>query len=162
VKRAILRCLACFILGSLAGATALSLKLGQEIERLTYKTRIQQDELAGATRELNRLKASLEARQKRRVRNIDVKIVLNGNLTEIEKQGIEIELEKELEKRLSVLLERELSTLNYWLIPGMVNDRVIQVDGRDFELHVDTVVVAETLGVVVRARPRKASPAPVP
>lgn len=162
MKRALLRYLACLTLGILAGAAAMTVHLGDEIERLTYQTRTLQDELAEANQELEKLKASLEAKRKRCVSGIDVKIILSGDLTEIEARGIRIELEKEVEKRLHPLMGRELATLNYWLIPGMINERVVEVDGRRFELHVETVVVSETLGIVVRAQLKESSAQPVP
>ncbi|HIE12279.1 MAG TPA: hypothetical protein EYP63_02440 [Desulfotomaculum sp.] len=162
MKRMILSLLACFTLGVLAGAAALSMFLGHEIERLTYRTRIQQEELAKANRELNGLRASLKARRKRCIRGFDVKTVLTGELTEIEKRSIRIELEKEIEKRLNPLKDCELATLDYWLIPGMLNERSVTVDGREFELHVETVVVSETLGVLVRAKPKEKVPLPAP
>ncbi|MEW6573597.1 MAG: hypothetical protein AB1374_08205 [Bacillota bacterium] len=161
-KRAVLRCFACFTIGILVGAAVLNLLLGQEIERLTYKTRVQQDELAEASRELNELRASLEAKRKRCVRGFDVKIILAGDLTEIEKRSVRIDIEKEVEKRLNPLMNRELATLNHWLIPGMLNERVVAVEGREFELHVETIVVSETLSIIVRAKLKEAAPIPAP
>ncbi|MEW6447965.1 MAG: hypothetical protein AB1426_07750 [Bacillota bacterium] len=162
MKRVLLRYLACLTLGILAGAAAMTVNLGDEIERLTYQTRTLEDELAEANQELEKLKASLEAKRKRCVRGFDVKTVLTGDLTGIEKRGIRIELEKEVEKRLHPLMGRELATLDYWLIPGMLNERVVAVDGREFELHADTIVVSETLGVVVRAKLKEKGPLPAP
>jgi hypothetical protein len=153
VRRNLLRYSAFFTLGILVGAIAMTLLLGRDIEHLTYKTRVQQEELTEATQQLRELKASLEAaRQKPCIRGIDVRIRLAGGLTEIEEQGVRIELEREVKERLKPLMERELATLNYWLIPGMINERVAEVEGKQFEMHVDMIIVAETLGVTVRAK----------
>lgn len=162
MKHPLARCLACFTLGVLAGAMAMALMLGHDVERLTYRVLTQQEELDEATQELEKLKASLEeARQKRYVQGFDIKITLEGNLTAIEEQGIRLELKKEIEKRLKPLMEHELSTLNHWLIPGMINDRIAVVGGRQFELHIETVVVDEILAVAVRASFKESSAKPV-
>lgn len=96
--------------------------------------------------------------------SFDVKTVLteDGDLTEIEKCSIRIELRKEIEKRLNSLMDCELAMLDYWLIPGMLNERVVTMGGREFELHVETIVVSETLGVLVRAKPKEKVPLPAP
>ncbi|MEW6181864.1 MAG: hypothetical protein AB1500_01630 [Bacillota bacterium] len=162
MKRPLGRCLACFTLGVLAGAVAMALLLGHDVERLTYRLLTQQEELDEATRELEKLKVSLEeARQKRYVQGFDIKITLEGRLTAIEEEGIQIELKKEIERRLNPLMDRELSTVNFWLIPGMINDRIAVVGGRQFELHIETVVVDEILGVAVRAVLKESSAKPV-
>ncbi len=153
MKRNLLRYCAFFTLGILAGSIAMTWLLGRDIERLTYKTRTQQEELTETRQQLSELKASLEAaRQKPYVRGIDARIRLAGELTDIEEQGVRIELEKEVKERLQPIMDQELATLNYWLIPGMVNGRVAEVEGKQFELHVETIVVAEILGLTVRAR----------
>ncbi|MCF8012367.1 MAG: hypothetical protein K9L17_11925 [Clostridiales bacterium] len=151
-----LRLVIIFFLGILLGASLTNMIIGVQIDHLHMSNRSLQQQLSVSERELQSLKESLEEKKKEIITGIETVIKFSGEkLTEYEESSARITIDKQVEEWLKITKGQEIKKLDYMLIPEIIDNREIKIEGRSLGLKVKLVVVTQNLIVYIEAYPVK-------
>ena len=156
MKKQFVRLMALFFLGMAAGGVLVTVNLGGQIDEMTYKNQhlSQQLELCGD--ELNQLKISMGEREKKVVTTIESHIsILGENTAKLEEKNTILFLDKQVRQWLEPLKGEEAEKLNYALIPQIVDDRIVELEGANYQLKVKLVVIDVSIIIYVEAKKEK-------
>lgn len=81
--------------------------------------------------------------------------ITGDNLSRYEREDLQIQISKEIKKILEPLKGRPLEKLDYLLIPQIINHRVLEIDGRKFQLETKLLVIAEKIVIHINALTRQ-------
>ncbi|CAB3393409.1 MULTISPECIES: hypothetical protein [Kyrpidia] len=152
------RAVAVFLLGLITGAAGWMAITAREMDELHYtieQYRLQVDRL---TEELNGLRAKLNQQSREpEIRTIEVQVQTNDHFAEIA-------ILRFAKDQTKTLIGKSLSTLNDHpdLIIGLLEGRTILVDGRVWAIHVQSVVLGETVHLYLTGEPAPPQPSPSP
>lgn len=146
---------AAFIIGLLAGASLINAIIGSQLDNLHMSNQALQQQLSVSERELQALKENLAEKKKRIITGVDVEVELQGEFTEYEESATKLMAEKKVEDWLELLKGREINDFDYMLIPKIIDNREIEVEGSKFRLQVKMVVIKENIIVFIKAVPVK-------
>lgn len=132
MKKRLLFGLTVFLLGMIVGAALTGVFIGKQIDDLYIKNQSLADSLAVTERELEQLRQASEAMHTRMVTKISTRINFTDecDYSEYERSTIELTVEKKVREWLQVISGQELETINYLLVPRIVDNREIEVEGK--------------------------------
>lgn len=160
--KGLLRVMAPFILGVLVGATLMTVHNGRQIEHLMYTVRLLNEELTAVNQELESVRENLSDERRRVISTIKVDVRLPPDLTSYEERSARLEIEKTVKRWLEPLYGQDTDTLNFVIIPQIIDGRDVAVDGRNYRLETRLVFVGEEMIVYVQGTPESTTTGPVP
>lgn len=136
--------IAVLLLGMIIGGSLTGVIIGKQIDDLYVQNISLENQLTSAQEELLQLKNNIHS-QKRLVSKINtvVNFPVESTLTEYEKGSIKLVLEKKMGEWLKTILGQEIETINYALVPTIIDNRELEVDGVTIRLKVNLVVISE-------------------
>ncbi|SFR01985.1 hypothetical protein [Desulfoscipio geothermicus] len=149
--------LAVFILGALTGAALTGISIGSQVDALYIENRALQDNLQVAEKELQQLRENSKTTHKRVISKITTRVAFSEecDYSEYERSTIELTVEKKVREWLKIISGQEVETINYQLVPRIVDNREMEVDGNKIQLKVNLVVIAENVVVYLEIIPIK-------
>jgi len=152
----ILQLLAVFFMGLVMGSTYVNTVYSERIDTLLLENQNLAGELEAAREELEELKENLSQKGKKEVTGIELYVTItDNNLSKYEREDLEIQISKEVKKILEPLKGQPLEKLNYLLIPQIINHRVLEFNGRKFQLETKLLVIAEKIIIHINALTRQ-------
>ena len=138
-------CFICgIVVGVLAGVAVFSLLVSYRLDQ--YYQEIRQLELANDEKEtrLRRFEESVD-KTKYMLKKIEVLLSYEGD--ELDK----LTLEKNIKDRYGQLLGKEVASIDIDLVAGVVDDRIIKLEEREYRLELKKIMLAEVLKIWVEA-----------
>ncbi|KJS11155.1 MAG: hypothetical protein VR67_15560 [Peptococcaceae bacterium BRH_c8a] len=147
---------AIFILGIIVGASSTSVFLGETVDALYMENRLLKQQLATVEDDLKQLEEKKQT-PKRVVTKISTRVnfAAECDLTDYEKSTAELKVDQNVREWLKLILGQDLDTVNYQLVPRIIDNREIEVDGKKIGLQVELVVISENLMVFIEVLPVK-------
>ncbi len=148
---------AIFIIGALIGAALTGVLIGNQVDALYLENRSLQDNLLVVTKQIQQLQKTTQSVQKRVISNIStyVSFAEKSDYTEFEKSTIELTVEKNVRGWLDVISGQDVDEVNYQLVPGIIDNREMEIDGKKIRLIVNLVVISETVIIYLEVKPLK-------
>lgn len=143
------RCFLCGIaVGALAGVAIFSLLVSYRLDR--YYQEIRQLELANEEKEtrLGRLEESVD-KTKYILKRIEVSLIYEGD--ELDK----IALEKSIKDKYCQLLGKEVGSIDADLVAEVVDERIIKLEEREYQLKLKRIILTEVLKIWVEVNQAK-------
>ncbi len=142
-------------LGMIIGASLTGVFIGKQVDDLYIKNRYLADNLAVAEKELEQLRQVSEKMHARVITKISTSIRFNEecDYSEYERSTIELAVEKKVREWLQVISGQDVKTINYLLVPRIVDNREIEVEGKEIRLKVLLVVLSEHVIVYLEIIP---------
>lgn len=146
---------AIFIIGALLGASFGVVLTGNQIDSLYIENLMLQENLLVADQQIQQLQKTSKTSEKRVINSIGtyVSFVENSGFSEFEKSSIELTLEKNVREWLNILSGQNVDEVNYQLIPGIIDNREIEIEGKKIHLTVNLVVISEKVSIYLEVRP---------
>ena len=130
----------------------LRILVGAQIDQLTIERDNLVHKLTACESEVNELSESLK-QQKLVITSIDPNIsFLDRNLTNYDIENYSLEISKRIKDLLALLNGKEIEEIDYSLVADIIEDRIMNVDGKSFILHVDTIIFSPKLIVFIEAK----------
>jgi hypothetical protein len=147
---------AIFIIGALSGAALTGVLIGNQVDALYIENRSLQDNLLVADKQIQQLQTT-QSVKKRVIRNIStyVSFAEKSDYTEFEKSTIELTVEKKVREWLDVISGQNVDEVNYQLVPGIIDNREMEIDSNKIRLVVNLVVISETVSIYLEVKPLK-------
>lgn len=125
------------LLGSLAVNSLVSFRIDDYMERIKY--------LESDIEEKNvKLEKYEESVNKRKF--ILKSIELNMKLSEINEEEFDsITAEKSIKEKYKDLLGKEVKSIDIDLVAGVIDRRILRIDGKEYQLKVDKVLLSDTM-----------------
>lgn len=153
-RRMLGRYLAIFLLGFLMGGIYVNIRLGEQVDNLSQANSSLRDELADKQSELKQLKNNMAKQHVQVVTAVQPIVSLpEDKLNKYEKMSVQLEIEKNIKEWLKSLLGQEVRSLNYLLIPEIIDGREIEIENRKYQLHVKMVVIIDKIIIYADAKP---------
>lgn len=154
--RTLLPKLAIFILGIIAGAATTGVFVGDRVDALHMENRLLKQQLAAAEKDLQQLEEKKQT-SRRVVTKISSRLSFaeDCDFTEYERSTVEMAVEKNVREWLKLVLGQDLKTVNYQLVPRIVDNRELEVEGKKIRLQVELVVISENVIVYLEVLPVK-------
>ncbi len=152
--RLLLPKIAIFILGFITGAAVTGVATGYHLDELYMENRLLKNKLVAVEKDLRQLQE--QKRKPGRVVtqiNTTVSFPEDCDFTEYEKSAVEMAVEKNVGEWLKLVKGQEIDTINYQLVPRIVDNREIEIEGEKIRLKVYLVVISENLVVYLEVRP---------
>ncbi|MBO8128429.1 MAG: hypothetical protein H0Z39_04415 [Peptococcaceae bacterium] len=150
--KSILRLLAPFILGLLVGGTGMTVYLGGQIDQLIFRVQTLKEEIGAAEQQIAELEKNIANRHQQTVTSIKVNIKFSDNLTKLEKQTARLEMEKKVKQWLDPLYGQEVNSLNHQMIYQIVNERIVEVEGKLYQLYTRVIYLGENIVIYLEAK----------
>jgi len=144
-KAELMQLIASFILGFIMGALILNLVVASEIDSLIYKNRELNSKIKNQNEELKKLEESLSSRKWKVVQKIKIVVETEEN------KHIKQELESKLYEILNSIIGRQMNKIDGTLISNTVDDRVIIIDGTNYQIDLIWLLLQEETIVKVKA-----------
>ncbi|GAW91282.1 hypothetical protein [Calderihabitans maritimus] len=156
LPRRFLSLTAAFLLGCILGAVLTSLLIGHQVDKLYFENETLKEALQAANSELEEVKQNLAARKRQVITSIEPHVIFpEDNLSSYEQDVFELALGKEIKRMLEPVRGKEVKAIDYILIPEIINNRLLKVEGRNFRLETKMIIVTDKLIVRVEAFPEK-------
>lgn len=138
---------AVFALGSMLGATLSGVLIGKQIDTLYIENRSLREKISAHEQEIKELKENSYSSYRRIITQINTNVSFNEKCayTDYEKSTIELTVEKKVRQWLDVITGQEVESVNYLLVPGIIDKREIEVEGNKIRLEVTLVVISESV-----------------
>ncbi len=147
-----LRLISMLILGLLIGSSTTILLIGSQVDQLNLEKEGLEHRLSACEDENTKLQESLQKR-KLVVTSIEPIVTIeNDDLTSYERESYTLEITKIIKELLNPLNGKEIEDIDYTLVPEVLENRIVTVDGKNFRLHVNTIIFSQKVIVVVKAR----------
>jgi len=149
------RLAAVFLIGALAGGAGVNSLVGEQVDRLSLANGSLHEQLAATEKELQQVKESLKSHQKVVVSALDVHVSFAPGkpATGFDQKKVQLFVENKVREWLQPLLGQEIGTLNYLLIPQVIDLRQVELDGIKYTLKVKLMVVSQRTAVYLEAAP---------
>ncbi|HHW06655.1 MAG TPA: hypothetical protein GXX34_03825 [Clostridia bacterium] len=152
LNKSLLEKLSWLVLGMLIGSSCITLLTGKEIDRLTILNREQAEQIRDLERELAQVKESLSRHQPAVISSLDVKITFTEpKPARPEEDAIRLSLEKQIKELFEHLMGMKLEELEPGLVPFIVENRILEAEGRHYRIKVRLLVLAEKIYLEVEA-----------
>lgn len=152
----ILQLFAVFFLGLVLGGIYINTQYAAKIDTLLLEKQNLENDLEATQEELEEVKKNLSAKNIRTINTIETHVsIKNNNLSKYEKEGLEMELNTQVKHLLEPIKGTDITELNYFLIPQIIDKRNITVEERHFQLETEFVVVSEKTVVQISAFSKK-------
>lgn len=147
---------AIFVLGIIVGASCTSVFVGDTLDALHMENRLLKQQLTTVENDLKQLEEKKQT-PKRVVTKISTRVNFSEecDLTDYERSTAELKVDKNVREWLQLILGQDLETVNYQLVPRIVDNREVEVDGKKIGLKVELVVISENLMVYIEVLPVK-------
>lgn len=142
-------------LGIIIGAALTGVFIGKQIDDLYIENRYLADNLEVTKKELEQLRQVSEEMHARVITKISTSIRFDEgcDYTEYERSTIELTVEKKVREWLQAISGQEVKSINYLLVPRIVDNREIEVEGKEIRLKVLLVVLSEHVIVYLEIIP---------
>lgn len=146
-----------YVLGVITGAAITGVSIGDQVDALYIENQALQDNLQVVEKELEQLRESKQTKHKRIISKITTRISFNEkcDYSDYEISTIELTVEKRVREWLKIISGQEVETVNYQLVPRIVDNREIEVEGKKMRLKVNLVVISENVIVYMEIIPIK-------
>ncbi|MEW5954005.1 MAG: hypothetical protein AB1815_09815 [Bacillota bacterium] len=154
MRARLIQLLAAILVGILLGGASISVVMGVEIDRLYLANKALEEQLRSTENELAQVKESIAAHKRRVVTGIQPHISFpeeKSQITSYEQGTAQLLLEKRIKEWLEVLQGQEIESMNYEIVPKIVDNREFEVNGNKFVLEVKLVVIKEKVEIFVDA-----------
>lgn len=154
MKKKILKTISLLTTGILLGSAMMNIYIGSQIDHLALANKTLQDRLAEAEINLQRLKEDADNKKKYSITSIEVFLIMEastGDLTDYDQLAVEFEVNKRVKEWLKPLIGKDVSGLDSLLVPRIVDNREVEVNGNKYRLKTYLVVVNRATAVYVRA-----------
>lgn len=145
-KDEIFRLLACLLLGILIGAVSINTFTGRELDELYYENRELFEELAVKEHRLERLQESLSDYRDPVIKEIAIEIESD------EERHREQDIKREVHSILKPLIGMEVDRIDGALLRQTLDERLIKVEDKSFEISIELVLLAPKTIFSIRAR----------
>lgn len=145
------RSLALVMLGMIAGAVAMNLFMAGRVDRLLIERERLRVDYYNALERLKRTEARWQSHQAMVVKEISIQFVVPA-----EDPFLELALREAIAKLVENLVGEELETLSPHLAVHLLDNRIVEAEGRHFRLQVRTLVMAEKLTYILHYEPADA------
>ncbi|NLJ75974.1 MAG: hypothetical protein GX325_01785 [Peptococcaceae bacterium] len=146
MKNIIIRLLAIFSLGMVAGGVLVTVHLGGQLDEITHKNQFLSQQLGLCEDELDQLKKSMGERGKKIVSSIELHItILDEDMAQLEEKNAILAIEKQIRFWMEPIKGEEVEKLNYLLIQKVIDQRTIEFEGADYRLEVRLLVVGANI-----------------
>ncbi|SFG48019.1 hypothetical protein SAMN05660649_01778 [Desulfotomaculum arcticum] len=147
---------AVFSLGILLGATLSGVLVGIQIDALYIENRSLREKISVNEKEIKELKEN-NASYRRIITKVSTKVSFDDKCkyTDYEKSTIELTVDKKVREWLKVITGQEVESVNYQLVPGIIDNREIEVEGNKIRVKITMVVIAENVLVYLEVIPIK-------
>lgn len=158
------RLAAAFLVGVLVGGAAVNAALGRQVDSITLMNNSLKEEIANCRDELQQLRKSLASSRVQKITALEVQVTIASgrDIPELDRTKGSLTVEKTVREWLQPLLGQEIDRLEYQLVPQVVDGRQVSIDGRNYVLRVNLVVVAAKTKIYVTAVPVKGSKPIIP
>ncbi|WP_027363744.1 coiled-coil domain-containing 149 family protein [Desulfotruncus alcoholivorax] len=148
---------AVFSLGIILGSALSGILVGKQIDALYIENRSLKEKISVSEKEIKELRENNNAKYRRIITKISTKISFADKCkyTDYEKSTIELNVEKKVREWLKVITGQEVENVNYLLVPGIIDNREIEVEGNKIGIKVELVVIAEDVVVYLEIIPIK-------
>lgn len=152
------RFLATIVLGTLLGAAAATALLGQRLDDALMDNQQLAAQLETARNELEKMKENLANERRATITAVETHVTVQPEQepSPYAAPSWQMALEKKARELLQPLVGRELAEIDYLLLPQIVNQRSVAVEGVEFRLQVNLVVVSEKIIFYISALPQEA------
>ena len=149
--------MAIIMLGALLGAAFTGVLIGKQIDDLYIENRSLRDNLLTADKQIKQLQETHQPVKKKVISSISTYVTFaeESAYTDFEKSTIELTVEKNIREWLGVISGQDVDDANHLLVPGIVNNREIEIENKRIRLAVNLVVISETVCVYVEVIPLK-------
>ena len=157
MKKRVLFFIAVFSLGIIVGATLSGVLVGKQIDALYIENRSLKEKISVNEKEIRELKENNKASYIRIITKVSTNVSFNEKCkyTDYEKSTIELNIEKKVREWLKVITGQEVESVNYLLVPGIIDNRELEVEGNKIRIKVTLVVIAENVVVYLEIIPVK-------
>ena len=151
----ILRLVSLFILGLIIGSSLTVFSIGSQIDQLSIENESLKHKLTTYESEIEELNESLKKR-KYVVTSIEPIISFaNQDLTSYDRESYSLEIAKVIKEYLSSLKGKEIEDIDYTIVPQVLENRIINVEGQNFVLDVTTIIFSQKVIVYVLVKEYK-------
>lgn len=151
----ILRFSSIFILGLIIGSSLTVFSIGSQIDHLSIGNENLKHKLTTCESEIEELKESLKEK-KYVVTTIEPIISFaNQDLTSYDRESYSLEIAKVIKEYLSSLKGKEIENIDHTIVPQVLENRIINVEGQNFVLDVTTIIFSQKVIVYVLVKEYK-------
>jgi len=145
------------MLGALMGAALTGVLIGNQVDALYIENRSLRDNLLVAEKEIKQLQERNQTVHKRVITNIStfVNFAEECDYSEFEKSTIQLAVEKNVREWLDAISGQDVDNVNYLLVPRIVDNREIEIEGKKMRLVVNLVVISERVSIYLEIIPKK-------
>lgn len=154
-KLSLLRLSATLALGLIVGAALVLFLIGAQIDQLYMENEGLKHELIAFESEMIELRESLQERKYVVISVEPIITFTKDKLTSYDKESYGLEITKIVKELLSSLKGKEIKDIDYFLVPEVLENRVVQVEDTGFVLNVTTVIFSQKVLVYINAREQK-------
>lgn len=153
MRAGLLRGISIFIIGILFGSSVTNVYIGSQIDYITLANKTLRDKLADAEINLQKIKESSEAKRKNTIISVEAFLLPDSreDLSGYEGLAVEQEVEKRIKEWLSPIVGQDVSGIDALLVPRIVDNREIEVNGIKYRLMSHLVVIGKKTTVYVKA-----------
>lgn len=143
MKYKLFKTLSLLILGIILGAASTNLYIGRQVDYLTLTNKTLQNSLADAERQLQNIKETSEDKKKSTISGFDIFLLMDSleGLTDYDQLTVEYEVDKKVKEWLQPLLGEKVDGFDSLLIPRIIDNREVEVNGNKYRLKTYLVVV---------------------
>lgn len=136
------------IMGMIMGAIAMNLFLGSRLDDLYISREKLKIELYETKEKLKKTEARWQSHRAQVVREVDIEFVNEpaDNYLEVALQEAILEITRDL-------LGEEVEKVSPMVALRLLDQRIVEVDGKDYRLHVHSLIIAEKLTFLLRYAP---------
>lgn len=151
----VLRLMSLFILGFIIGSSLTVFSIGSQIDQLNIENESLKHKLTTCESEIGELKESLKDK-KYVVTSIEPVISFaNPDLTSYDRESYSLEIAKIIKEYLSSLKGKEIEKIDYTIVPQVLENRIINVEGQNFVIDVKTIIFSQKVIVYVLVKEYK-------
>lgn len=142
---------AIFIIGVLLGASLTAALIGDQIDSLHMENITLQDSLAAMDEQIQHLQ---EKPKKRIIGRIDAKVIFDDDtdFDDFEEGTIQLTVEKSIRECLAAIIGQGVTEVDYLLIPQIIDNREIEINGNRIRLQIKMVVISDIVTVYVNTQ----------
>ncbi|AOY75493.1 hypothetical protein [Clostridium formicaceticum] len=138
--------LAIFIIGFILGLAVMNLAQMHTLDRL-YRIQNQlNNQLLDREIKLERLNESLNKEKASIIKDLVIEVEFDGNSL------VKDEIEKTIHFYMADLVGRELWSIDGEMIYKILEDRILDIEGRNIKLRVKYIILSEKISIAVKAQ----------
>ncbi|MCL5057569.1 MAG: hypothetical protein M1130_06155 [Actinobacteria bacterium] len=153
MRAKIFKTVSLLILGVILGASSTNIYIGMQLDYLTLTNKTLQNSLAEAERQLQSLKEASEIKNRNSISSFDIFLLMDSRegLTDYDQLTLEYEVDKKVKEWLKPLIGQKVDGFDCLLIPRIVDNRDIEVNGNNYRLRTYLVVVNTKTAVYIKS-----------